>query len=105
MLHFNSFNYNIIAINHKTAIMTMKQRAIDLGNQNINETLSTQNINQTMAIALILITLFMRPILRFIAGCFAAGFAGFLFTCLCIGVKEFLNRLPTSIEIIKSFFF
>lgn len=104
MLHFNFFNYNIIAINYRMVITTMKQRVIDLDNQNINETLATKNINQTLAIALILITSFMRPILRFIAGCFAAGFAGFAFTCSMIGAKEFFNRLPTSIEIIKSFF-
>lgn len=73
----------------------MKQFIASLGNQTINGTLAT-----------LLAALYVLAIktLRAFAWVCATGFVSFAFVCFWMGAKEFFHRLPTSIEIIKTFF-
>jgi hypothetical protein len=75
--------------------MDMKQIIASIGNQSING-----------LIALLLNALYAltAKTLRGLALFAAIAFIAFVFVCFLMGAKEFFHRLPTSIEIIKTFF-
>lgn len=73
----------------------MKQLIASIGNQ---------PLNQTVAALLATLYVFMRKALRATAYFIGVFLVTFFMVCAWVGAKEFFRRLPTSIEIIKTFF-
>lgn len=95
MLHFISFNYNII-------VMHIHKKEIDM--KQLIASISNQTINGLISILLNALYAFTAKTLRGLALFVAIAFIVFVFVCFLMGAKEFFHRLPTSIEIIKTFF-
>lgn len=74
----------------------MKVRTTDSRNQELNVALAMGMV--------FLLHSFIRSTLRAIVFAAATTFSAFFLVCFWFGAKEFFHRLPTSIEIIKSFF-